>query len=326
MRKLPFIFGLYFAAAVSALSGQTPDPIVRFSTTLGNIDVQLSPGDAPLNVANFLSYVNAGDYTASIFHRSVPGFIIQGGGYDIVNGSLEAIPTQTPVTNEFKLSNVRGTISFAKVGGEPNSATNQFFFNLVDNSANLDTQDGGFTVFGHLVNTDSFGVMDAIAALDIVDASSQFGTDFTDLPVVNYDGTNFTVNNFAEVSSVTMLASHPAFFNGEVSVGNAVNYLAFSNGNFFGYYSYLTNASYIYHFDLGYEYVFDANDGHDGIYLYDFASNTFFYTSPSFPFPYLYDFSLNAVLYYFPNTSSPGHYTTNPRSFVNLATGAFITK
>ena len=137
-------------------------------------------------------------------------------------------------------------------------------------------------MFGHLVNSDSFAVMDAIAALTVVDASSQFGTDFTNLPVVNYDGTSFTTNNFAEVSSVTVLPSHPAFFNGEVSAGNAVNYLTFSNGNFFGYYSYLTNADYIYHFDLGYEYVFDANDGHDGIYLYDFASNTFFYTSPTF--------------------------------------------
>ena len=128
MRKQLVILGFCFATAVSALSGQTPDPIVRFNTTLGNIDVQLSPGDAPLNVANFLSYVNSGAYTTSIFHRSVPGFIIQGGGYDIVDGTLEAIPAGTSVVNEFKLSNVRGTIAFAKLSGEPNSGHEPMVF------------------------------------------------------------------------------------------------------------------------------------------------------------------------------------------------------
>jgi len=93
----------------------------------------------------------------------------------------------------------------------------------------------------------------------------------------------------------------------------------------FGYYSYLTDPHWIYHFDMGYEYWFDANDGQSGIYFYDFASNHFFYTSPSFPFPYLYDFSLNTVLYYYPDTNNPGHYTTNPRYFYNFATGQIIT-
>jgi hypothetical protein len=76
---------------------------------------------------------------------------------------------------------------------------------------------------------------------------------------------------------------------------------------------------------MGFEYWFDANDGHSGIFFYDFASNHFFYTSPSFPFPYLYDFSLNSVLYYFPDPNHPGHYTTNPRYFYDFATGQIIT-
>jgi len=118
---------------------------------------------------------------------------------------------------------------------------------------------------------------------------------------------------------------HPAFFSGEVSLGNGVYYLQLPNGNVFGYYSYLTDPHWIYHFDMGYEYWFDANDGQSGIYFYDFASNHFFYTSPSFPFPYLYDFSLNTVLYYFPDPNRPGHYTTNPRYFYNFATGQIIT-
>ncbi len=119
--------------------------------------------------------------------------------------------------------------------------------------------------------------------------------------------------------------ARPALFSGEVPLGNGIYYLQFPNGTPFGYYSYLTDQSFIYHFDMGYEYWFDANDGHNGIYFYDFMSNHFFYTSPSFPFPYLYDFSLNSVLYYYPDSHNPGHYTTNPRYFYNFATGQIIT-
>ena len=93
----------------------------------------------------------------------------------------------------------------------------------------------------------------------------------------------------------------------------------------FGYYAYLSDPRFIYHFDMGFEYWFDANDGHSGIYFYDLMSTHFFYTSPSFPFPYLYDFSLNTVLYYFPDPNRPGHYTANPRYFYNFATGQIIT-
>ena len=119
---------------------------------------------------------------------------------------------------------------------------------------------------------------------------------------------------------------HDAFFTGEVALDNGVYYLAFPNGNYFGYYSYLSDASYLYHFDLGYEYVFDANDGKGGVYLYDFKSGDFFYTSPTFPFPYLYDFTLQANLYYYPDTNQPGHYTANPRYFYNFGTQQVITR
>ena len=117
------------------------------------------------------------------------------------------------------------------------------------------------------------------------------------------------------------------FFTGEVSVGNGVYYLAFLNGNYFGYYSFLSDPHYIYHFDLGYEYVFDAGDGNDGVYLYDFKSNDFFYSSPTFPFPYLYDFNLNTVLYYYPSPTQAGHYNTDGvRYFYDFATQSIITK
>ena len=93
-----------------------------------------------------------------------------------------------------------------------------------------------------------------------------------------------------------------SFFDGEADIG-AYRYLAFPNGNYFGYYTYLTDPHYIYHSDMGYEYIFDANDGNKGAYFYDFKSDGFFYSSPQFSFPYLYDFSLNSVVYYYPDPS-----------------------
>ena len=120
---------------------------------------------------------------------------------------------------------------------------------------------------------------------------------------------------------------HPPFFDGQVALSNSVEYLQFASGNPFGYYSFLTDPHYIYHFDLGYEYVFDAGDGYDGVYLYDFRSSDFFYTSPIFPFPYLYDFNLGTVLYYYPDPKNAGRYNTNGiRYFYNFATGKVITK
>ena len=119
----------------------------------------------------------------------------------------------------------------------------------------------------------------------------------------------------------------PTFFTGQAALGNGVYYLSFSNGHYFGYYSYLGDPHYVYHFDLGYEYVFDANDGKAGVYLYDFKSNDFFYTSPGFPFPYLYDFGLKSVVYYYPDPSHAGHYNTNGyRFFYVFNTGKIIVK
>lgn len=118
---------------------------------------------------------------------------------------------------------------------------------------------------------------------------------------------------------------HPAFFNGEVALSNGVYYLQLANGTVFGYYSYLADPRYIYHFDLGYEFVADPNDGKSSAYLYDFASGHWWYTSPTFAFPYLYDFSLNAFLYYYPDANNAGHYTTSPRYFYNFGIGRIVT-
>ena len=120
---------------------------------------------------------------------------------------------------------------------------------------------------------------------------------------------------------------YPAFFDGQMPLSDGVYYLALPNGNYFGYYTFLPDANYLYHFDMGYEYLFDANDGKSGLYLYDFASDDFFYTSPSFPFPYLYDFGLNSTVYYYPDPNNAGHYNTDGiRYFYVFKTGQIVTK
>ena len=129
-----------------------------------------------------------------------------------------------------------------------------------------------------------------------------------------------------EVQQAAPSYATPAFFNGQAALSNGVYYLSFPDGDYFGYYSFLPDPHYIYHFDLGFEYVFDAMEGNAGVYLYDFASSTFFYTSPTFPFPYLYDFTLDSVLYYYPDKTKPGHYTTDPRYFYNFGLQQIITK
>ena len=126
-------------------------------------------------------------------------------------------------------------------------------------------------------------------------------------------------------ASTVTPGAHPAFFGGEASLGSGAYYLAFPNGNIFGYYSYLADPSYIYHFDMGYEYVYDANDGQGGIYFYDFTTQHWWYTGRNYPFPYVYDFSLNALLYYYADTGNAGHYTAAPRYFYNFASKQIIT-
>ena len=119
---------------------------------------------------------------------------------------------------------------------------------------------------------------------------------------------------------------HPPFFTGETALSDGAYYLQFPDGTPFGYYEFLSNPNYLYHYDLGFEYVFDANDGNAGVYLYDFTSDHFFYTSPVFPFPFLYDFTLGTALYYYPDPNNAGHYTSNPRYFYDFATKSMISK
>ena len=192
--------------AAAALNSQTNSgPTVRMATTLGEIDIQLFRDAAPATVENFLNYVRRGAYNNSIIHRSVPGFIIQGGGVGFAGNSFFSLPADPSVTNEFRVSNTRGTIAMAKSGNNPNSATNQWFFNLGDNSTNLNNQNGGFTVFGRVLR--GLNVMDQIAAVPIFRLDLNV---LTDVPLRNYTGgQTVTPANPIFVTSASILVEPP---------------------------------------------------------------------------------------------------------------------
>jgi len=129
------------------------DPVVDVTTNLGTFSIQLDSAHAPKSVENFLAYVDASFYDNTIFHRVIPTFMVQGGGYDQM---YERKPTRAPVHNEADngLKNTRGTVAMARTG-DPHSATAQFFVNVVDN-AFLDhkAKDGagwGYAVFGRVI-------------------------------------------------------------------------------------------------------------------------------------------------------------------------------
>lgn len=190
MRSLPalplLLLPLLLPTAARAdcdLSGLPPGTeVAELETPLGTLCIELLRDAAPLHVENFLFYLQNGSLATTFFHRSVPGFVVQGGSFTVGAGDYEAIPADNgPVPNEpctldipdplnpggqicSERGNERGTVALAKLGGDPNSGTTSWFVNLVDNRSNLDNQNGGFTVFGRLVDG-SIAVADAMAAL-----------------------------------------------------------------------------------------------------------------------------------------------------------------
>jgi cyclophilin family peptidyl-prolyl cis-trans isomerase len=184
-RRSPWLAALISTATlVPQFSGAT---IVEFQTVMGNFEVNLYDNDTPETVTNFLAYVNNGAYSNVVFHRSAASFVVQGGGFTFDTAlPLIGVPPNPAVTNEPEFSNVRGTIAMAKSPGDPDSATNQWFFNLGNNSGNLDSQNGGFTAFGE-VTGNGMDVVDAIAALP----TFAFGGAFDELPLQIYTATDF---------------------------------------------------------------------------------------------------------------------------------------
>lgn len=151
---------------------------VRINTSYGPIVAELNREQAPISVENFLTYADAGAYDGTIFHRVIDGFVVQGGGFE---PDFEKRPTRAPIKNESQndLKNTAGTLAMARTQ-EPDSATNQFFINLSDNSfldtARPETGGAAYTVFGRVEDG-----MDVVRRIASVPTSTQRG--MQDVPV-----------------------------------------------------------------------------------------------------------------------------------------------
>ena len=167
MRRLVVTLSLVLVAAHAALAA---DPRVEFRTSQGTIVIELYAGKAPKTVANFLQYVKDGHYNGTVFHRVIPGFMIQGGGLD---RDLREKPTRAPVENEAAngLKNDYGTVAMARTP-DPHSAKGQFFINVKDNAflnyREASPQGYGYAVFGRVVS--GMDVVEKIARVPTGDA------------------------------------------------------------------------------------------------------------------------------------------------------------
>jgi cyclophilin family peptidyl-prolyl cis-trans isomerase len=170
MRTLILSMMLFLISTLSFATENTMSDTptkVKLTTTLGEIIIQLNSEKAPVSSANFLTYVNEGFYNGTIFHRVIPGFMAQGGGFDT---SFNQKAVHSPIKNEADngLTNLRGTIAMARTN-DPNSATAQFFINYKDNSfLNFTSQTPsgwGYAVFGEVIE-----------GMDVVDAMSKQAT------------------------------------------------------------------------------------------------------------------------------------------------------
>lgn len=229
-----FIPSCFRTLVCAVLASVLPSPVLAENTIVrmeinfgntpaGNIDIELYDDQAPKTVTNFLRYAGRGNYNNIIMHRSIPGFIVQGGGHTYLPNPFTGepiffkTPADNPIQNEFSpaRSNLRGTIAMAKLPDNPDSATNEWFFNLADNSGNLDAQNGGFTVFGRVLDTGpgtGMDVIDAIAGLPRFDGANNYPfyypcnpspptfqctnpTYFAELPTVEYDSASYVNGN-----------------------------------------------------------------------------------------------------------------------------------
>jgi cyclophilin family peptidyl-prolyl cis-trans isomerase len=179
--------------------------LVQFRTPFGDMEVELYDQDKPVTVQNFLQYVQNGLYVNEFAHRLVPGFVLQGGGYTLTTNFVFTIPTYPPIINEYgvgnQYSNVFGTIAMAKLGGDTNSATSQWFFNLTTNPS-LDADDSNdlFVVFGHVIQGtnilnifNNFQIYTGTQTSNLVADEESFNPAFGDLPLLYpyFVATNF---------------------------------------------------------------------------------------------------------------------------------------
>jgi cyclophilin family peptidyl-prolyl cis-trans isomerase len=177
---------------------------VRKNTNLGPVDVDLRNDVSPLTVRNYLNYVIGGAYEQSMVHRSVPGFVVQGGGYTLTGTGedfqVDIIINLGTVPGEFQLPNVRGTLAMALVDRDPDSGTSQWFINVGDNPGLDAPENGPFTVFGEVLPP-GMEVVDAINALTRVN----FGGAFGEVPMLRFEGEPVLFEDFVRIPTVTLL-------------------------------------------------------------------------------------------------------------------------
>jgi len=177
MKKRKTRFALLAALLAFSATAEESAPVVSLETSVGNIDVELFPAQAPKTVDNFLRLVDEGFYSGLIFHRVIAGFMVQGGGFDA--NMVRRKPPRTVVNESINgASNARGTIAMARTN-DPDSADAQFFINVTDNTY-LDAQGGqpGYTVFGRVV-----AGMEAVADIELSETGRHRG--MADVPIEN---------------------------------------------------------------------------------------------------------------------------------------------
>ena len=214
-RALLFCVSGAFATLSFSEQSQAADagsPVVAMDTTLGELFITLTPDAAPTTVANFLEYINNGDYNDTFFHIAqraapgVPGFVGTGQFVWPLGFGVNDAVERSPIANEFNQSNRRGTVSMLKQSGDPDSATNGWFINTADNGGSapdgFDFVDGGFAVFGTL-NERSLAVLDEIAAVPLEDR----GEDFENLPLLESASPFFQRTRVVLISDTTVFES-----------------------------------------------------------------------------------------------------------------------
>jgi cyclophilin family peptidyl-prolyl cis-trans isomerase len=196
--------------------------VIRFQTNLGTWDTELLDTDAPVTVQNFLNYAGATAYDDLIVHRNVQTLVVQAGAFTVSDGRLTAVPTNTPIQNEFNAanSNLRGTLSMAQLGGQPNSGTSQWFFNTADNSS-LDN--ALHTVFGRVIGT-GMTVVDQINAVTPRDLRTLYGSSaLGEVPLLQFSPANTQLTGTASLSTGSaILTGTGTLFSTELQTGDSI--------------------------------------------------------------------------------------------------------
>jgi len=247
--KILALVALFAGAALNSLPAATPTAIVRLDTSIGSMTIELYGDAKPVTVTNFLRYIRDGLFVNSFAHRLPQGFVLQGGAFTLdSSGNISSIPTYPAIVNEAgpfpEYSNVTGTIAMAQSGTDPNSATGSWFINLKNNNGsdldNLDTLNGGFTVFGKVtvggsILTRFANFTNYSGSGEVSDTIVNFdGGALSTLPLKHYSGSGYPLVSDLIFTSWTIL-------NGPIPVITSPSYALGTAGKAFSYQVTATN-------------------------------------------------------------------------------------